>query len=386
MKNIFAIILCIILFSCSKQEETHEMTLESQIVTALNVKDISKAEVLINQALARSPGNGKFLYYKAQLNALEAQIDIYSLFPIVKMELFEFALTEWSAIDEYGDHLRDTGQDVVIGQNSSNTEEEIRERIKEIDELDNDEVSYELEVVNRYESIEPYSDGYCYLTLKLTSNIFPSKYEFWDSQSFSGTDITCDIAEEKIMQPGWYSRLIKVAAIKEYNDVLLRKKTRRESNRILKAMISVYQSINVIKNVPMLHNFRYEKVKESLILLKRVKETKGRVVENSKKHQAMLSGYLILGSLRNSLDLENIKNPSDVVCKLDAHRFVSQYEYLLTGFRYLYDAMIGTEFSKKNVEKFIKLKEQLDNANEELSKEKIDEYIDDIQDYQEDYC
>jgi len=386
MIKIIPIMALLILISCGKKEESQDVALEAQIVAALNLKDIPKAEALIDQGLANSPEESKLLYYKAQLYSLKANIDIYSLFPIVKMELFEFAITEWDSIDEYGDHMRSTSQDIVVGKASSESEKEIERKLAEIQSMSDDQITYNFKIdVKDHQENEGYDD-YCYISGQLYSNIFPEGHFEWESNHIYGEGDVC-----KQLLDNYYTFLnkkdyLKSIAHTRYRKELKKKKNRKSSSRVVKALMSVYQSLNVIKNIPELDEYKFQQVSAALNLLKRAKVNNTEINKNAHKHQAMLAGYLVLGSLRNSIDLENVKDPTDIICKADAKKLVGYYPYFLTGIRHLHDAMMNTEFSKKNEKHFDKAKEALDQALEELSKEKIDEYIDDIEDYQEDYC
>jgi hypothetical protein len=388
MKQIIGLIFVLLLISCSQQEDKETHSMESQIIAALNLKDLPKADALINSAINENPNSAKFHYYKAQLHSLEADIDIYSLFPIVQMELFEFALTEWSAIDEYSDHFRGSTQDVLVGQQTPDSVLEIQDRIKEIEGLDLSEITYSIKIEGSYHN-DFGSHKECYVYYEITSDLFPRRYKHWDNQYFQVDEMNCDNAEDKVVQESdRNASFVKRIAIREQNKLIKIKRQRKESNRIIKAMMSLYQSINVIKNVPNLHPSRFEKVEASLNTLMKANSLANskRIKENTTKHQGLLAGYLILGGLKNSLDIDNIKEPADIVCKADAFKLVDQYRNFLTGFRYLHNAMIDTEFSKKNKEVFDKAKTHLEDASEELTEEQIDDYVDDIQDYQEDYC
>lgn len=395
MFRFITVILLFLCFSCGKNQDQPQQTLEAEIVAALNIKDIDKADALIEDGLAANPEQQKLLYYKAQVSSLRADIDIYSLFPIVKMELFEFALTEWSSINEYSNRMKSNSQDILIGEDTNQTEIEIEKTIKAIEEMDDSAIEFKYKLVyknySEYDSSydsegKPVVMGSCYVVAEVTSNIFPPREIFYDNTFLEAEGLTCDQVIASSKNKFENKEFLRREAISLYGKYLGRKKRRKESAKIVKALMSIYSSINVIKNVPKLDQSKFVNIKEALVLLAKSRKQGGDIGENAFKHQAMLAGYLLLGSLQNSIELNDVKDPTDIICKTKSKLVVDQYEYFLTGIRYLHDAMIGSEFSKKNPKQFEKAKEYLDMADEKLSEEQIDGIIDDIEDYQEDNC
>ena len=100
----------------------------------------------------------------------------------------------------------------------------------------------------------------------------------------------------------------------------------------------------------------------------------------------LLSGYLIVGSLKESIDFDSIKDPEDIVCMANANKVVENYKNFYYGSKYLIMSSDGSEFASKNKENFDTLKERFKDAPEELTKEDEEDIIDDIEDLQRDEC
>ena len=389
-------LIFLILVNCAKEHE--DAPLENQkaeILNALNESDGDHALSLAKKASQENPKDLEFLYFQAQAYAIKAQVDIYSLFPIMKMKLFDVAINEWNSVQTYEKRQRQQTTTTLIG------DEEVPERLEELNQELNmvmqlKPADMEWEIIFKYEHL--YEDqwneekDYCSVNYEIQSDIFisDSNIRRWFSQEIpKGEDCKTYILDMLDRQEERIQEEVHKHAISIIKKQIKRIKDRKTSEKYIKAGFALYESVPIIKNVPAFEGKNTEYINKALEILERIRlkerETT-RLGRNVRQHMGLLSGFLILGGLKSSIDFDAVEEPHDLACHTYAEKLVEQYEHFLTGGRYLINATIGTEFSKKNEKNFNKLQEILEDTPNDLTEEQKESIIDDIQDYQEDNC
>ena len=145
--------LSLLAFSCGGvHEEGSEVdSISSLIAQELNSKNLSAAESLIAEAKVSEPDSLLIKYYESQLFSLKAGIDIYSLFPIVKMELFEFAMTEWGQIEDFNKKNQTDVQDTILGNSvTSESIDVLKKFLEEYKQTEPEKIEYDAEITLSY--------------------------------------------------------------------------------------------------------------------------------------------------------------------------------------------------------------------------------------------
>lgn len=378
------------MISCSKSENDEAASSEADLITALNKKDLPEASNLYDK-LDGDFGADKKSYYSAQINSLEADIDIYSLFNIVKMELFEFAMTEWSNISRYNKVMQNQASDLLNSDEFErrSTVEELNEKIKELEAVNPLELEVQAKLVTA-KKIERNSHLHCSYTVRVSekndTGIFTLSRFRYSEGVYESTECE-ELIEEALNNVDRLDELkyllydYKLQYLVDRRDGL---KSSSDATKGLKFLMSLYQSAKIITNVPDIGEDRFKHVNLALEDLSKVLNSKSsRFKDNAKKQTALLSGYLILGALKDSIDFKGAKSPLDLICRLDATKIVTNYKYLLSGFKNLYNVMIDSEFSKKNEKSFKGFKKYLDLAPEMIAPDDKERHIESIQEYQE---
>ena len=84
--------------------------------------------------------------------------------------------------------------------------------------------------------------------------------------------------------------------------------------------------------------------------------------------------------------MDSIRNPIDLVCKLNPAKVIENYPFLLAGIRTTLDVTIHTDFYEKNKNNIDKAQEYLKLLPKEITDEHKEKYIDDIEDFKSDNC
>jgi|GEM_PF-5363372 len=383
------------------------------IVDALNIEDSDKALALINEELQHGPDNLEIKYLKAQALSLKADVDVYSLFPIVKMKLFDVAMTEWHAMNEFSKKTKGGVSDTLIGQNKFKTLEDIDEAKKKIELMPDDDITYKLnfkdERVSRFSYPEYSKTGEkekvnisCSVLLVIDSNIFnglntlqeslvtEASYIKGEQEEPSCTTLLQQLKDLYISNSGNFVKFrVKNQALLELEKKKENFKARKVTESYINAVYALYDSIGVIKKVPDIDQEKSAYIYEALAILKFVmqKTDKGsRLWKNSQQQIGLLAGYLILSSIKDSFDLEKVVEPTDFVCQVKPENVVKNYLNYLTGFRYLTSIILDTEFYTKNKKNVDQINDYLNEAPETLSDDQTNKIINACTDYAAESC
>ncbi len=419
-KYVYTILLLVILHSCGgvHDESSDGDSLNSEIVQQLNAKNISSAEKLIEEGKTKYPDSLLLKYYEAQLLSLKADVDIYALFPIVKMELFEFALTEWSRVDEFSKRSRTDVEDTLLGDSvDPRSTQDLEQFYKDFSLLDPTKIEYVYESKTHSDMYgyinEPYisdyeRDEYGDLIYDEEGNqvpiysIYCGNYYFVSLADFNFNVQVSDYRYETIqgktcpeidyeIDPRFMFRKFK----SEIKALIDKKKDRQQNKKYLKAALALYESVGIISKVPKFERENLDDLLKAVDFLKVIVESgvEGeRLYDNAKKQLGLLGGFLILSSIKRAIPVNKIDEPTDFLCKANPKKLFEQGPILFEGLKVLLYILKDTEFEKKNKKSLAKIREKVDHAEDEgifyyfESKQAEDDFIKGHQDLVEKNC
>lgn len=402
MKNRFStfvtfLALSLFMTGCFKSEKSKETKedLKVEIISALNNGESDRALELSRQGQRDNPNDFEYLYYEAQAHSQKAQVDVYSLFPLMKMQVFDVAVTEWKKQEEFEKKQKSQLQSNFLGpQEQIPNSDELHKIRNTILDTPVNEFPIELHSVqiNEY-SLREYNN--CYPVLYITSplSVFENKEVFYGDSIEINNRSECD--PEKIQSTinlEEYPRnheiryRMKQAAIREIEQKIERSEERKAEERYAKVLFALYDSIPILKKAPTLTPQNAEHAITALSKLNSIftrTNLPKRLKENTTQQMRLLSSYLIIGSYKNTTNLDNVEEVGDLVCKFDMTIATEHYRYLLYGARYFMKTMAETELANKNREHYIEYSQKVDAAPEELTDEQFDDYIDEFKDIQD---
>jgi len=416
MRKLLVIVLAFLVLplsfvSCNKDSGVESGSSDGDgkfaIMEALNDSDPDRAISLIDEQEASNPSDLEFNYFRGQAYALKAGVDIYSLFPIVKMKLFEVAMTEWNSIQKYSKSSRASVGAVIAGDDLGGQKaiEKIKEQIEKIKNTPPENVKYEYELTYLSPYISNNDDsggdvddgsnggdvaasddqetsytyyGYCSGTVKIKTNLIPEGASFQDDFGFEldrRRDCIKQIEERyKKLDP----QLVKDMALAYYAARIDKIQGQSTTQKAVKGVLSLFESADVIRKLPSQEHVDLEyinKALDTLSLLYKDKKLSARLKQNSVKHVGLLAGFLMLSALKASIDFDKVEEPYDMICKIRPEVAVDQYGNFIAGLRYLVDITIETGFDEKNKKSVDKLKATLEVLPKTLSEEDKQEDI-----------
>jgi len=398
-------LISLLIFSCGRKEKMiSESTDKQEIISALNNGDSVTAEELSLRGQLENPEDQEYTYYLAQAYSQKAKIDIYTLFPLVKMQVFDLAISEWQQAKEYEKRQTDSMSLALLGDNEERaklgTEEALILQLKKINTLTEKDftLNKEVEYLYCYDSHQTYDQEgnvtseteQCSYTLLLTTKHedlkdFELRLYQWDAlapdQSFEQYLETIDSSQFKRN----FLDYVKNEIPKRINKT----KENRYLQKYIKALYSLFDSIPILKTIPLVQEQGMDYIFKSIDTLKTVLDSQSsneRLKNNSLRQLGLLGGYLIAYTFKSSIDMDGIQDPIDLVCKLSPAKVIENYPFLLTGIRTTLNVTIHTDFYEKNKDNIDKAQEYLKLLPEELTDEQKEKYIDDIEDFKDDNC
>jgi hypothetical protein len=408
MKNFTLLfILGMLSFSCGKKEElSPESDIKVEIVQALNSGNSDLAEELALRGKSEAPHDVEFDYYLGQAYSQKADIDIYTLFPLVQMQIFDVAISEWQQAREYEKRHQDSISLGLLGSKEEReqmgTQEGYEYRIGLVKTTELKDLKINKEIVEKgvcedyswTEDGEKKAGGYIYCNLKLKLSSSNIGFEGIEHETYMthlllpGEEFNEEEFEKEELSDWHKSQFVYfvMGILEKKIETIKRNKV---MEKYLKGTYAIFDSMPILKAVPMIQNENMEYLFKSIEILKTLLATDGtpdRVRSNSIKHLGLLGGYLIAYSMKLSIDFDSVQEPKDLLCKINSDKVLESYEYFLTGVATVLDVTIYTKYYEKNKESLEKAKELLKTLPRELTDEEKAEYSENIRNIQTDNC
>ena len=384
MKIINLILLTLLVCtSCIKKEQTPNE--ESKIVDLLNKNDSTNALEKINIEL-NNHKTDELLYLKASALSMNAGIDVYALFPLLKVKIFDVAISEWSQNREF--QKRNDAQRSTIGINSQDVENQgkiSQDEIKQPPKLTPEQLEYDQIYLNFISSYNK-EMKFCNLGVFVhTTHTAPGMNQY-------GTYVNFQMNDETICKKIETRQSIAKEDIDNINDQIIKKNIQadyqsswnyhqREINKknayvkILGSFWTVIDLLPMITKIPKVSPDGFNQLAEAQELLLQIKNdhNKDELGEKARKQLLMLSALKIVAHVQNAFDLSMVKNPMDFVCAANdqsANELVESEKDAL----YIVNSIEDPEILNKNKEFFedIKAKYSLIVQEDEDHPEKKD--------------
>ncbi len=403
MKSLIALILLSLLISCGKKEEsTPTQNIQSEIINALNHDDYKRALTLIERAAIDLPNDPQLEYYKAQAYSIKAGIDIYSLFPLMKMKLFSVAITEWDNVNKYSERNNQSVNSTISGTRELSSKDDLNKRKEEILKIPLDKVTFEVTMEHKglYYNYMYDNDGNqtdvvsssCYGSLKITSDLFPKKKSITQHIYFEiQADEKCDDFYPKEIEARERNahRIVRAEAARFIDSRIKNIKDQQAAQKYIKAGFALFESVPILRKLPTLVSSNADIVHTALKILDKTSSSNkidDRLQKNVGQQMGILSSFLIIGSLKNAIDFDKVQEPHDIVCELRPEILLDYYPHVRVGMKYLIKSAEDSKFTEKNKENIKKIQSILDSAPNELSDKQKARIIDEITEYTGDNC
>lgn len=392
--RIYSIFLILFLtVSCGKTTQSELTESEQgyqQIINALNVGDHGQALELIETKQAEGKTDVELEYWKAQTYSLRAGVDVYSLFPLMKMKLFDVAISEWGDVNEQTSRARSQLNTTFFGAQSEGNKKDLTKKLGELEKISPDLIEYELGNVDNYD-YHADTQSWCFRSFTIKSKHFPDKSDDLTLEWSANGEVDCEVDFKEYLEnsKSMIQQRVKFTAISLFKKKIKSIDSRNSNQQYLKAALSLYESVPVIREIPNFDDLKLEDIYNALDELKSVRRRSSlaqRLGRNSQQQMGMLAAFLIAGSIKKSINLDAVEEPFDMVCHTKPEVLVQNYPHFRNGLLYLLESIKGTVFEKKNLENIEKLKLQADQSPDELTSEQKERIINSVRTFIIDNC
>jgi hypothetical protein len=243
----------------------------------------------------------------------------------------------------------------------------------------------------RYDG-QPSDETNCYATFIVTSKEIPSgRSPYRNYVNYKKGEKSCKEEAGLHIEPLIPSMKLSLHryAISYHEEKLKKLTNRRGQERYIKSALALFDSIPILKKIPVIKEANFDDLYKALDILTSLHTTlpkDTRIWNNVFQQVGLLGGYLVTYSIKDAIDLEGVKSPYDLICKVNASKLISNYRHLLTGSKALLNVTLESDFYEKNKVNMDKALDYIKLAPESISDEQKEEFIDNIMDFQEDNC
>lgn len=323
MKKLIIIAFAMLLLSSCVKEEQQQNT-DSQIIELLNQNKSEEALIQINEAL-KTNNSDELLYLKASALSMNAGVDIYALFPLLKVNIFNVAISQWSENREF--QKKAQSQRLDIGSDAGKEKDSDEKKPYVPLNVENLKFYFSPSIIRSFDD----TNTHCEIGISgsLTYDVYSERAVFITYRSES--EDVCKSLEEKSFtvlnetfpMPSDFLDKIRPAFSDEHRQNWLTRKNKvDQSAHYMKALGTFWTLIDMIPTVskiPKISIDGFKKLEEAQAILAKIRESRSQsgdeLGQKTRKQLMMISALKIVAHVQNSFDLDDIKNPLDLLCK-----------------------------------------------------------------------
>lgn len=358
MKKIILIILALLISSaCIKKEE--QQSSEAQIVDLLNQNQIDPALQKINEELSLNKTD-ELLYLKASALSMKAGIDIYALFPLLKVKIFDVAISQWSENREF--QKKSDAQKTGVILSSKDIEDQKNGNYKK-DYVPLEGAALDYKIAHMWITNRTPGHGSCEIGMNLIS-VTTIDAPLWYTTILDSEEICDDLANYRITPENFEVSSSLDLEIRKYiseNHRIMWFDKREKINRnetyikIMGSFWSLIDMVPMLSKIPKVSRDGFKNLEEAQEILSKIREDhagqKDEIGEKARKQLMMLSALKIVSHVQNGFNLSRAESPLDFLCNSNdqaAEELIDSEKDAL----FLIEAIDDPEIIKKNKELF----------------------------------
>lgn len=363
--------------SCEEKSFSSKNNMKAQIL-----KDLNKSEfnTVINKLESKSALSIDENYLLASAYAMKGGMSVYSLYPLLEMELFHKRALDWGDLDSQ----KNPYEKFLIKENVRRASHE--EKLEAWESYLSDYKSVKQLTSLEYECLPNNHVEYCTeLKMKLDvirENIIGNKYEYTDDSDYALNDEARKLDEvegfmdkqynlvysdqdtgdnweeqnEKIIALDRLGRFYKDIVVLDYKRDLFfageEDKGSADSAKMMNFLWSVYESIPIIQRLPKINNLQQDALTTTLEILKEnLKKEQNH--EKSLKMIVMTLVFSMSSAFADSFELESVNNPFEMGCHMKEDKYISYYPLLRKRVEFLTtlgeEGLLDDEVSQETV-------------------------------------
>ncbi len=377
----FFILCSMICFSCVKKEQ--KVSDSGQVIKLLNNSQSEQALDEVNALLKNDPHNEELLYLKASALSMSAGVDVYKLFPILKVKIFDVAMSQWSDHREFEKKMN--------SRRTMGKDEEVKEDSKEgrvYKELNPESIKFKIKdfyVQKSYESnkenifhlwiyfetsanVKDRDFGYVYIEFDKVKDQIYDLFEFKENPNYSRS-----LKPEYTFNHPLLRNLIIASVEKQHRDDWFDREKKRKKNetdlKMLQGLWSVLDMIPLIKKIPKIDVNGFKKLEEAQDILfnlhKKNIYSKNEIFQKSRKQMMMISALKLIARFQVGIDFDKLNDPSDFYCATN-DSLPEQLVEARKDIQFILNGIEDPAIREKNKELFNEIEVNLKKRGEEI--------------------
>jgi hypothetical protein len=323
MKNAYILILIIVLTSaCIKQEQKQNN--EGQIVNLLNHNQIDDALIKINKELSIHKTD-ELLYLKASTLSMRAGVDIYALFPLLKVKIFDIAISQWSQNREF--QRKADAQRSHIGVNEQDIEDVgTKDNIKDYKPLSDHELDYK--IINVWDGGSfGENQEFCTFQLGVDTVNDPESMGAWPYIKVEDYEYCKEIRKSQVTLDTFKVTPLIDKLIRDQLQAMYRSQWFRKRDKVIQAdnyvkilgsFYTVIDMLPIINKITKVSSDGFKDLEEAQEILMQIRnghlEKGNELGEKSRKQLMMISSLKIVAHVKNAFDLNKVQTITDLFC------------------------------------------------------------------------
>jgi hypothetical protein len=382
------------LIGCESKEYKKNENSNVDVVSELNQGDY---KTVISKLEKKSEKTPREKYYLASAIAQKAGVDVFSLYGVLELQLFQKKALDWSELSKdknpYAKFMKNETKEEaklrrtkrkekwkkylphIVEKNDINLTlisfQELHSTYPDLSEHDYDETVTRLE--KEYQKIE--KD-------ELSQE---QKYKSW--VKLDEDEHLSDLSPGSFLLARYYHDKLKLEYIEDnyINSTGTGSQAGGVQVGLMNFLWNTYESIPMLKKMPSLSNDQQRLVTESMELFQELSKDKefGNV---SLKNTLILGAVSFLSIYKESFDLDDIHAPMDLLCSFDVTKMIDNYGTIRE--RVLFLAELTPQLDKDN--KLKNFKAEIENLKykmpEEIEVERQEKFTDEVENFKLEQC
>lgn len=348
--------------SCAKKnEQGNQDDVKSSILASLNKGDNEAALDQIETALAANPDDIELLYFKAQAYSSKSGIDVYSLFPVLRIKLFEVAMTEWQSYQRYKTMSESGTSNGISATGREEALANLELMLKELEKIKPEELTFEISNNLGWAS----NPNDCFRYAEVVSQVLRKMEK--KGVFYGDDDLVTDYwnvpagerctAEEKARFAADQGQQLQIKQRLHYAAKRKLERRRKEikdakvAAAYVQAVYVLFEAVPILKSLPKFRRENLQTVSTALDILQDIRQRQSkheRFGRQSRQQITLIGSYLLASVLKESISLQDVVRPVDIVCQMRPNVVVDHYEVGLLALKHLFEVIQDTEIFEKN--------------------------------------
>ncbi|WP_408098315.1 hypothetical protein ACJVC5_05215 [Peredibacter sp. HCB2-198] len=396
LSKILTSVLVLTLIGCDSKEYKKSDNANVDIVQELNQ---GESETVINKLTSKNSLSSRERYYLASAQSTSGGIDVYSLYPLLEMQLFRKNALEWSEISkEKNPYLKfmKSQENIDYEKRKKKREEKWKNYLPKI--IKKNDLMTEKPTLDHFQKYNSQAnlEEYAELDQKLQQLVAQLLKEPGDKDSRRD-----DLYEavDKLIEEN--NNIMSYYDLTSYYQDQLEIESRKQAYLnpeqqgfakfgkgwemiFMNILWNTYEAIPIMKQLPSLSNQQQTTITSALENYKKVLNDE-EFKEVALKNIAILSGVSLLSVYKESFDLDDIESIEDLMCGFEPAVLTDNYSLIRERIIFLSDtyASSGSTDLDRYKEEFEKVKAELP---ESLTPEEKARYVEDIENFKIGRC